>query len=68
MKGKLFEFDYILYMCKSCKMDMSAVKKKKNKNPSEENKDFMFINAEDELLCQVGECFELSLLELSDSF
>ena len=49
-------------------MDMSVVKKKKKKNPSEENKDFMFINAEDELLCQVCECFKLSLLGLSDSF
>ena len=41
-------------MCKSYKVDMSTVKKKKKKkNQPEENQDLMFINAEDELLCQV---------------
>ncbi len=54
-KGKPFEFDYLLYICKSYKMDMSVVKKKKKKrNQTEESQDLMFINAEDELLCQVG--------------
>lgn len=47
-------------------MDMSTVKKRKKKNMSEENEDSMFINAEDELLSQVGKC-KLSLLGLSDS-
>ena len=36
-------------------MDMStAKKKKKKKSQTEESEDLMFINAEDELLCQVS--------------
>ena len=40
-------------MCKSYKIDMSAVKKKKKNRPAEESQDLMFINAEDELLSEV---------------
>jgi hypothetical protein len=32
----------------------TAKKKKKKKNQPEESEDLMFINAEDELLCQVS--------------
>ena len=60
-KGKPFGFDYILYVCKSYKMDMSTAKKRKKKNtPEDANGDLMFINAEDELLSQV---VKLSLLQ-----
>ncbi|XP_046850345.1 protein BCCIP homolog [Xenia sp. Carnegie-2017] len=49
-KGKPFEFSYLLYICKSYKLDVS-VKRKKKKQTEEENA-LMFINAEDEILSQ----------------
>lgn len=52
-KGKPFQFDYLLYMCKSYKIDNSNRKKKKKKKNDETQVDpeeIMFINAEDEIL------------------
>ena len=51
-QSKAFEFGYLLDMCKSHKMDVSTIKKSKNKNHVIESQEL--INAEDELLCQVS--------------
>ncbi|XP_028415075.1 protein BCCIP homolog [Dendronephthya gigantea] len=65
-KGKPFKFDYLLYICKSYKFDVSSNKKKK-KNQVKEGQDLMFINAEDELLCQKASAkFDKDVTEQSD--
>ena len=56
MKGQPFHFDYLLYVCKSHKIDNSMKKKKKKNAETQQVRDenIMFINAEDEILYEVS--------------